>query len=107
MTTWVIPTRPTPENFTITLGSVDYGVRTRWNRMANCWVMDFLDQAGAEVLTGVPLVTGADLFEQFKHLGLGAAGELRAGHTGSDHDARTPPAFDNFGITAKLFFVTG
>jgi hypothetical protein len=100
MTAFEIPTQPTPQRFTITLGGVDYRVTQKWNKVISCWAIDIADSGDVPILSGVPLVTGADLLEQFTYLGIG--GQLVAQ---TDHDADAVPTFDNLGSTGHLYFV--
>lgn len=70
-----------------------------WNDAQQVWNANIFSSGGAPVVTGVPLVAGANLVEQFGHLGF--AGQFRAGTPGSD----APPTFANLGAAAKLYFV--
>ena len=72
----------------------------KWNVPANCWVLDIATEDGSAVLSGIPLVTGADLLEQFGYLGFG--GQLIAT---TDNARDTPPTFSNFGITGHMYYI--
>ena len=93
--------QPRPERFRITIGGVERQVTHRWNHFAAAWVMDVTDADGVPFLTGIPLVTGADLAGQFEYLALG--GQLIVQ---TDHDPEAVPTFENLGSTGHLYLVT-
>jgi hypothetical protein len=76
-------------------------IKLAWNPPLNCWVADLLDATDSAILQGVPLVTGANLLEQFSYLGLG--GQLLV-QTEGDVDA--VPTFENLGSEGRLYFAT-
>lgn len=100
MTAFEIPTQPAPQKYTVTLNGNDYRITQRWNVFAACWVLDIADTNETLILSGIPLVTGADLFEQFEYMGLG--GELIVQ---TDHNQDGVPTYDNLGSTGHLFYV--
>lgn len=99
-TAYEIPLKASAQNFTIAFPNATYEVTVKWNVFANCWVIDFLDNNGNEVLTGVPLVTGVDLLAQFPDLNFG--GQLIVQ---TDHDTDAVPTFDNLGDTGHVYLV--
>jgi hypothetical protein len=101
MTSFEIPLVSVPQTLSISLANVVYNLTVKWNDAAECWVLDIADQNSNNILTGVPLVTGADLLAQYAYLGLG--GSLYAS---TDHDLTAPPTFTNLGDTGHLYFVT-
>lgn len=101
MTVFRIPLTPKPQTFNLQLGAVLYTVTARWNTFANVWVLDFADENGTPILGGVPMVTGANLLEQYDYLGF--KGTLYAQN---DVDPTIPPAFDNLGTGANLYYVS-
>ena len=97
-----IPLTPTPQLFTAQLSGVDYQVRLYYvNIDDGGWIIDLLDLESNPIVNGIPLVTGANLLEQYKHLGF--LGRMWA-QTASDPDAL--PTFINLGIDAQLYWVT-
>lgn len=93
----------TPQRFTITLGQIEYQLTLRYRNIdQGGWCVDIADAIGAAIIAGIPLVTGADLLEQYKHLNFG--GRLWV-QTLSDPDA--VPTFDNLGSDGLLYWVTG
>ncbi|MFM4124923.1 hypothetical protein AB8R75_09535 [Klebsiella quasipneumoniae subsp. similipneumoniae] len=64
-----IPLSPNSQSFNITLAGVDYQMRVVWRGV--CWFLDLMDSAGNLIIGGIPLITGADLLEQYAYLNLG------------------------------------
>ena len=92
----------TPQTINITLGQVEYRLTLRYRNVdQGGWVLDIADERGNEIIDGIPLVTGADLLAQYKHLGFG--GRLWV-QTLSDPDA--VPTFENLGEDGLLYWVT-
>lgn len=97
-----IPLIPTPQLFSIQLSGIDYQVRLYYaNVLDGGWLIDIWDADSAPIVVGVPLVTGANLLEQYRHLGF--VGRMWV-QTASDPDAA--PTFLNLGIDAQLWWVT-
>lgn len=89
----------------VTIRGVTYTFRFNWNKRAECWVMDiFNDTAEFKILCGIPLVTGADLLEQFLYIELGKAGFLTALTFGPGIPPDQVPTFFNLGIDGHLYY---
>ena len=73
----------------------------KWNKWAACWMVDIADVNGAPIISGVAVVTGADLLEQFKYLNLG--GQLIAQ---TDHNTDAVPTFKNLGKDGHVYYAT-
>jgi hypothetical protein len=101
MTAFEVPLSPTPQTFLVSLGNVSYQLTVRWCDPASCWTLDIADSLQNPILTGIPLVTGADLLAQFEYLSLG--GQLIVQ---TDHDKDAVPTFQNLGVNGHLYFVT-
>lgn len=94
----------TPQTFSITLGGVTYQLTfLYWNDTAGLggWTVDIDDSSGNPIAEGIPLVTGADLFAQYRHLGF--TGSLIV-QTTSNPDA--VPTFENLGDDGQVYYVT-
>lgn len=66
------------KNITLKLG-------LRFNSVANYWVMSISDpKTNKFILDGIPLLTGGDLLEQYRYLGLGSAFILNRGDSSMD-----------------------
>ncbi|WP_250512703.1 hypothetical protein [Caballeronia sp. INDeC2] len=102
MAIYEIPLSGVPQSFQIALAGVTYKLTLMWREAPQGgWFLDMADAAGNRILSGVPLVTGADLLEQYEYLGIG--GEL---WLQTDGDEAAVPTFDDIGTTSHLYFVT-
>ena len=102
MAVYRIPLSPDPQRFTINLGGIEYGLTVRYrNATMGGWVIDVTDRAGAQMVNGIPLVTGCDLLAQYRHLGFN--GQLRV-QTDDNPDA--VPTFANLGEKSHLYWIT-
>ena len=91
-----------PQTFLITLNEVDYRFTLQWRDAISVWILDIADAGNNPVLCGSPLVTGANLFEQYDYLNFG--GELWVITEGAPSDT---PTFTSLGATSHLRFITG
>jgi hypothetical protein len=66
---------------------------------AGSWVLDIADDIGNPILSGIPLVTGANLLSQYGYLGFGGGLYVM---TTSDPDA--VPTFENLGDDGLLYW---
>jgi hypothetical protein len=71
-----------------------------WNQSSQAWLANIADESGKPIVSGIPLVTGANLVEQFGHLGF--AGKFIAQ---TDHATTAVPTYQNLGSAGHLFFV--
>lgn len=98
MTPFELPLSPEPQKFTIKLAGTQYKMRFYWNETVWCFDLSSIDET--PILAGVPVVAGADLLGQYKHLGIG--GSMLAQ---SDFDPHEPPTLDNLGETGRVYFI--
>lgn len=103
MTPFELPLQPTAQALVVFLRSTQYRMVVKWNPFADCWVADFYDSDGVEVLTGIAFVTGADLLEQFGYLDIGLGALLAQ----SDNNADAVPTFTNLGVEGHVYYLTG
>lgn len=102
MTTYYeIPLSPQPQTFQIALVGTTYGFLVQWNVANASWVIDISDASGNPIVSGIPMVTGCDLLDQFGYLSFGFALVAQ-----TDNAPDTVPAFDNLGTTAHLYAIT-
>jgi hypothetical protein len=102
-----IPLQGRPQRFTIALGEPTWLLRFQFRVNAGSpfgnadgtWILDIAEVDGAMVAAGIPLITGANLLEQYDYLGF--EGELWAAREGSDE----PPTYFGLGITSHLYWV--
>lgn len=101
MATFKIPFASIPQKFTIELGGITYTLINRWNPMdEGGWLIDILDADENPILMCLPLVTGTDLFQQHKHLGL--PGMLIVF---TDGDDGALPTLENLGSESNAWLV--
>lgn len=102
MAVFEIPLSPNPQAFRIQLAGVTYAVQVVWRDTdGGGWVLDLATNDGAPIVQGIPIVTGADLLEQYEYLGLGGRLEVQ-----TDHDVDALPTYENLGQASHLYFVT-
>ena len=101
MTAYEVPTSALDQTFSVALGGITYQLTTRWCAPASAWVLDIADVNGVALVSGIPVVTGVDLLEQYRHLGI--AGQLVAQ---TDGDTFAVPTQSNLGTAGRLYFVT-
>ena len=65
------------------------------------WILDIADGNNTPIVSGIPLVTGADLLAQYAYLGIG--GSL---YVSNPNDPGASPTFGSLGDTSSLYFVT-
>ena len=102
MSNYEIPLSPTPQTFNIALAGTTYQLTLRWNDAPQGgWALDIADDNGGPLLSGIPLVTGADLLAQYAYMGF--SGKLIVQ---TDNDPAAAPTFNNLGQNSHLYFVT-
>lgn len=97
--TFEVPLNANPQRMSIPLGDKTYQITVRWNVPMNSWSLDIADQDGNELVNSIPMVTGANLLEQYDYLEFG--GDLFAF---TDNELDEPPTFTNLGDTGHLYF---
>lgn len=100
-TAFEIPLSPQAQSKQIALAGITYGLTVTWCGPAACWTLAIDDVDGNRLVGGVPLITGADLLEQYAYLGIGGSLICQ-----TDTDALAVPTYDNLGVTAHLYFIT-
>lgn len=94
-----IPLSADNQEFTITLASITYKLRILWRDPY--WFMDLRDTAGKDIISGIPLVTGADLLAQYSYLNLGFHLMVVC-----DNSAEDIPTQTGLGLTSHLYLVS-
>lgn len=102
MNIYEIPLTPDPQRFTVTLSSVEYVLTVQYRDAGGAgWVLDIADKNGKPLVSGIPIVTGVNLLEQYSHLGF--AGRLWVQGAADPDDV---PTFEDLGIGSHVFWVT-
>lgn len=96
-----VPLISTPQQFSVFLNGVSYDLTLKWNEFGQRWVMDIALTSGGMLVSGIPLVVGQDLIEQFTYFEIGGMLVVQ-----SDYDVLAAPTFDNLGTLSHMYFVT-
>lgn len=100
-TTYEIPLTPESQTFQISLVGVAYQLTVTWrDAPSGGWFLDIADANLNPIIQGIPLITGADLLAQYRHLPV-PAGQL---WVATDGNPNAVPTFSNLGITSHLYF---
>lgn len=102
--TFLIPLAGVPETFSTTLAGVTYDFSIIWRDDPGGqggWVLDIADANSNPILQGIPLITGADLFEQYGYLDFGGSLYMQTAQ-----DPGAAPTFENLGTDCNMYFVT-
>jgi len=101
-TVYEIPLNGEAQNFQITLSNVKYRFSLQYrNNVNGGWILNIADQNGNDIIDGIPLVTGADLLAQYRHLGI--SGSLLVS---TDGNPDAVPTYTNLGTISHLYFIT-
>ena len=95
-----IPLSPDNQTFSTTLAGLTLTMRLAWRDGAG-WVLDLLDSNNAGIVTGIPLVTGTDLLEQYSHLALGFKLVVVCDDASQEYPTKT-----DLGINSHLYVLT-
>lgn len=95
---YTVPLKPEPVSFGITLAGKEYRLTVRWfDCPEGGWHLDIEEpEKAASIVMGIPLVTGADLLEQYAYLQF--AGELWV-------EGELPATLENLGTEVELVFI--
>ena len=98
-----IPLTANPQSFETLLSGARVRITLTWrNKGGSGWVMDLDNGDGDRLISGIPLVTGCNLLEQYQHIGI--PGELWV-VTVSGGKAFDVPTYANLGTGSKLVYV--
>jgi len=93
----LIPLEAGAQTLAVPLGGVTYRMRIWWRESVTpAWVLDLATDEGTALVSGLPLLPGADLLAQHKHLGI--PGVL---YVLSDGDI----TYDSLGASTRLYFL--
>jgi hypothetical protein len=105
-TIWEIPLSPRTQKMRVDISGTVYTLHLKFNSVCNTWIMDVNDSNDFPVLEGVPLVTGSDLFGQFRYLGIGGGVPVIVMTIGPGRSPDEIPNYVNLGIDGRVFFKT-
>lgn len=94
-----IPLTPAAQTFAITLAANSYVLTFKWNTVNVSWVMDIADVNNNPIISGIPLITGANLLEQYDYLEIGGALYCQ-----TDNSPLAVPTYENLGVNGHLYF---
>lgn len=100
MQIYEVPLSADVQAFKISLAGTMYRLTLVYRGPAG-WVLDIADDSGTPIVRGVPLITGADLLGQYKHLGF----QGRMWVQGAE-DPDDIPTYADLGTGSRLFWVT-
>ena len=102
MAVFEIPLTPAAQTFSISLGGTSYQLTLMWrDATMGGWFLDIADAASNAIISGVPLVPGVNLLEQYAYLGIGGGLVVQ-----TDNDPDAAPTYDDLGVTSHLYLVT-
>lgn len=99
-TPYEIPLSPQPQMFGIAIAGTTYTLTVTWNWVNASWIINIADASGNPIISGIPMVTGADLLEQYAYLNLGFALVAQ-----TDNAPDVVPTFADLGTTGHLYAI--
>lgn len=75
---YILPVTSNPnQTFSSTIpidnGSIKFNFFLRFNTESSCWVLDIADSSNNSLVSGINLVCGTNLLEQYSYLKIGSA----------------------------------
>lgn len=95
-----IPLSPQNQRVSIRLGGRNYRIRLVYRQFCG-WVADMMDQAGTDIFTGVPLVSGTDILEPYRYMGFNGSLIFVCDETAGEL------SLSEFGRKNRLYFRAG
>lgn len=95
-----IPLTSVQQELDIDLGDATYHLRFTYNKIAGAWYLDVYDADGNPLVLGTPLVTGANILDQYLYKGFGGILTLY-----TDGDADHMPSLDELGEHTKVYWI--
>ncbi|MFV8941783.1 phage baseplate plug family protein [Moellerella wisconsensis] len=92
-----IPLSNKNQEFDIQLGGKVYHLRVVFREYCG-WILDVMTQSKEEVLLGIPIVHGVDIFEQYRYLGFDGSLFFYC------EDPTDELSYSQIGHTNKLYF---
>jgi hypothetical protein len=95
-----IPLTASAQSFSIALAGTTYQFTVTWNAINVSWMIDIADASGNAIVSGIPMVTGVDLLDQFDYLDFGF--QLVAQ---TDNAPDVVPSYASLGTTSHLYAI--
>lgn len=103
-----IPLIEGPQRFTVPLSGIVYTITLTYRDVSDAgpmsdqggWIMEIGDDAGATIVTAIPLVSGVDLLQPYSDLFL-PPGTL---FVASEPQLDAKPTFESLGVTTHLYY---
>ncbi len=103
MTSYEIPLAGMPETFAIPLNGTTYRLTVQYrDAELGGWFLDIADATGSPIVSGIALVTGANLLDQYCQETIAGGAALYVINVAGGDDA---PAFGNLGTDTRLVMV--
>ncbi|WP_186057639.1 phage baseplate plug family protein [Burkholderia gladioli] len=100
-TIYEVPLSSDGQVFKVSLAGTIYQLTVQWRNAIAMWLLDIADASGNPLVSGLPLVTGANLLEQFGYLGFQGGLWVQ----GAD-DPDDLPTYSDLGAGSALYWVT-
>jgi len=98
---FLLPLTPSQnQEFDVSLNGVTYHLIFKWNKLSAAWDLDIQDVQRNKILSGIPLVTGCDLLEQYSYLKINGALVVQ-----NSDGSFNVPTFANLGSIGNLYFL--
>lgn len=104
MSVFLIPTVAEPQQFLVVLGALQYSMTLQYADVdEGGWLMTIADGDGNLIMSGVAMITGANLLGPFGYLGIGEDQSLLYVYTDGEAEL-VPPTFANMGTEGNLYY---
>lgn len=95
-----IPLSPDNQRLVVTISGVNYLIQLIWRDHAG-WVLDLMDSSRGIIISNLPLVTGADLLDQYAFLNLNFGLIVHC-----DESTQPYPVKTDLGIGSHVYVIT-
>ncbi|MNO26506.1 hypothetical protein D3C76_163600 [compost metagenome] len=99
-TLFLVPLENIPQDFNMVVAGNQVRIVCKWNEFSG-WLIDLYDSVTQEpLIMAIPLVTGCDLLEQFRYVGVTSNAIVY-----TDGDQYAVPTLDNLGNESNLYLL--
>lgn len=100
-TVYEIPLIAKAQTFKISLAGVYYWLTVKFNSYSSNWNISIADVNKVVLLDNIPLLSGVNLLEQFKHFNIGGTLICK-----TDNAVDANPTYNNLGGLSHVYFIT-